>query len=252
MARRWRSPLESTWSQRATSSRRARERAEADPARARPRRRSSDTCSVGLGIEQRALERAERQVALLRRDHHAARRSGMREAAARARPQARQHAHQHRLAGAGLAADVHGLAGRDGEVGARRSAAGRCRRRSRSRRGARRRAARRTRRPRAVCAAISASMASQAVDDVHDAAGRGVPLGDAVVVVDHPGDGDLHLDEGGGELRHLAQRQVAARCTSARRTAAARWGSSGPEALVIQVRWPCCQTIAIQRATTVS
>ena len=29
-------------------------------------------------------------------------------------------------------------------------------------------------------------------------------------------------------------------------------GIIGPEALVIQVRWPCCHTMAIQRATTVS
>ena len=46
-------------------------------------------------------------------------------------------------------------------------------------------------------------------DDVHHAAGRRVPLGDAIVVVDHPGDGDLHLHEGGGELRDLAEREVA-------------------------------------------
>ena len=42
-------------------------------------------------------------------------------------------------------------------------------------------------------------------DDVHHAAGRGVPFGDAIVVVDHPGNGDLHLNEGGGELRDLAE-----------------------------------------------
>src|SRR6185369_8964299 len=45
--------------------------------------------------------------------------------------------------------------------------------------------------------------------DVHHALAGGVPLGDPVVVVHHPGDGNLHLDEGGGQLRDLAQRQVA-------------------------------------------
>ena len=29
-------------------------------------------------------------------------------------------------------------------------------------------------------------------------------------------------------------------------------GFIGPQELVIQVRWPCCHTIAIQRAMTVS
>ena len=46
-------------------------------------------------------------------------------------------------------------------------------------------------------------------DDIHHAAGGRVPLGDAIVVVDHPGNGDLHLHEGGGELRDLAQAEVA-------------------------------------------
>ena len=89
MARRWRSPLDSTWSQRATSSRRGDESAEPDLSSAGLQTVVADIARIGIGIEQRAPERAERQVALLRRDHHVGP-VGQRQAAARAGPQAGQ------------------------------------------------------------------------------------------------------------------------------------------------------------------
>ena len=181
-------------------------------------------CEIGLRIQKCALERTERQVALLRRDHDAGA-VGHAQAAACARPQAGKHAHQDRLSSARFAADVYRLAGRSREVGVcdQRSAAAvgngeiderhrRCRRHPSGATPA--------------CTGISPSMASQAVDDIHHAPRGGVPLGHAIVVVDHPGDGDLHLDEGGGELRDLAQRQVARRDTWGQQTAAGSSASS--------------------------
>ncbi len=47
------------------------------------------------------------------------------------------------------------------------------------------------------------------VDQHHHAASRGIALRHPVVVVDEPGDGHLHLDEGAGELRHLAKGEFA-------------------------------------------
>ena len=199
----------------------AREMAQPDIAEHGRQRRIRDRQVVGR-IEQRLAQGPERQVGPLR--HEGDGRAGRDGDAPRSpRPEAGDGAHERALADAGIADEQHLLAGHDDRVGiADQDLPGTVGHRQAGDLDAplgRLHQGDAAHRPVEALVELVGGL-----DQLHDAPRGGVPLRQGLVVVDEPGEGQLHLHEGGGELRHRAERQVAGQDISASPAGAARQG----------------------------